>query len=246
MTNPLQIVVDRSSPIPLYFQVAEQIEAAINQGVLAPGEKVENEVTLAAELGLSRPTMRQAIQTLVNKGLVVRKRGVGTQVVQSKVRRSVGLTSLYDDLASANQDPRSDILRLERIVADEPARTALALNPGDKVWHLRRLRFIGEEPLAIMTNYIPTTVADLESFDLENGGLYGSLRQHGVHMQVARQRIGARRAEGDEARLLRQARGAPLLTMSRTSYDSAGRIVEYCNHVYRPDLYSFETTLVDR
>src|SRR6478672_2041744 len=81
-----EVVVNRSSPVPLYYQVAEQIERAILDGHLQPGDRIANEVSLADQLGLSRPTMRQAIQMLVDKGMLVRKRGVGTQVVQGRVR----------------------------------------------------------------------------------------------------------------------------------------------------------------
>jgi DNA-binding GntR family transcriptional regulator len=79
-------VVNRSSPVPLYFQIAEQIERAVQEGSLSPGERIANEVALADGLGLSRPTVRQAISTLVDKGLLVRKRGVGTQVVNAPIR----------------------------------------------------------------------------------------------------------------------------------------------------------------
>src|SRR6202035_931471 len=97
--------LDRSSPVPLYFQVAQQIEQAIERGDLGPGMKLENEIELADRFGLSRPTMRRAIQELVSKGLLVRKQGVGTQVVHGQVKRSVELTSLYDDLSRTNQKP---------------------------------------------------------------------------------------------------------------------------------------------
>jgi DNA-binding GntR family transcriptional regulator len=89
MTANLAIDLDRSSPVPLYFQVAEQIAEAIRRGDLAPGARLDNEILLADKLGLSRPTIRQAIQYLVDKGLLVRKRGVGTQVVHGQVKRSV-------------------------------------------------------------------------------------------------------------------------------------------------------------
>ena len=242
----LRIGIDRTSPVPLYFQVSEQIEAAIRSGALEPGEKIDNEVALASELGLSRPTMRQAIQTLVNKGLLTRRRGVGTVVVHSKIRRSVGLTSLFDDLAEADQHPRSLVLTLEETAPEETVAEELGLGAEDRVWFLRRLRLVGDEPLAVMSNYIPVKVADLTSFDLERDGLYASLRAIGVQMHVARQRIGARRALGDEPALLNQRRGDPLLTMNRTAYLPSGEAVEYSAHVYRPDLYSFETTLVEQ
>ena len=241
-----KITVDRTSRVPLYFQVAEQFERAILSGAIAPGEKINNEISLANALGLSRPTMRQAIQVLVDKGMLVRKRGVGTQVVRGKISRSVELTSLFDDLSAAGEKPRSDVLHLERIAATEAVAHELQVGVGDQVWSLERLRYIGEEPLALMHNFLPADIIDLTDIDLAATGLYASLRQSGILMRVARQRIGARRAETRDARLLGEKRGAPLLTMQRTTYDNAGRAVEYGNHAYRADLYAFELTLVDR
>src|ERR1044072_8995680 len=91
------VPLDRSSPVPLYFQLATQLEAAIDRGDLAAGARLDNEIELADRLRGARPTMRRAIQELVSKGLLVRKRGVGTQVVQGGLKRRVELTSLYGD-----------------------------------------------------------------------------------------------------------------------------------------------------
>lgn len=240
------IVINRSSPVPLYFQVAEQLERAIVDGELAPGDRIANEVALASELGLSRPTMRQAIQLLVDKGLLVRKRGVGTQVVHGQIRRPVELTSLHDDLQRAGQSPRTDVLAHGRVEADDAVSQELRLPAGSPVWSLERLRYIGEEPLALLHNYLPIDILDLDTVDLAANGLYESLRLAGVQLRVANQQIGARRAEAREARLLGERRGSPLLTMARTAFDNAGRAVEYGTHVYRPERYTFEVTLVDR
>src|SRR5689334_22867068 len=105
--------LDRASPIPLYFQVAQVLEAAILDGRLAPGTRFDNEVYLAKQLGLSRPTMRRAMQYLVDKGVLVRRRGIGTRVVQPKVRRQLGLSSLYEDLEVSGQRPSTVVLSLE-------------------------------------------------------------------------------------------------------------------------------------
>src|SRR3712207_5899329 len=105
--------IDRSSPTPLYFQLSQAIERAIAEGDLPAGSKLENEILLAQSYGLSRPTVRRAVQELVDKGLLVRKRGVGTQVIQPHVRRSVELTSLYDDLARGGEAPSTEVLSLE-------------------------------------------------------------------------------------------------------------------------------------
>jgi DNA-binding GntR family transcriptional regulator len=230
----------------LYFQVAEQFEQAILSGEIAPGERIDNEIALAKDLGLSRPTMRQAIQVLVDKGMLVRKRGVGTQVVHGKIRRSVELTSLFDDLSAAGQKPRTEVLAVGKVAAEEDVAHELQLKVGEDVWSLERLRYVGKQPLAVMHNFIPVDVVDLDAVDLATTGLYAHMRSSGILMRVARQRIGARGAGAEEAALLGEKKGAPLLTMARTAYDNAGRAVEYGRHAYRPDLYAFELTLVDR
>ncbi|MEN3359462.1 MAG: hypothetical protein V7637_3444 [Mycobacteriales bacterium] len=242
----LKIPVDRASPIPLYFQVAQQLEHAIEDGRLVPGSKLDNEVELAERLGLSRPTVRRAIQHLVEQGLLVRKRGVGTQVVHAKVRRSIELTSLYDDLVAAKQRPRTDVLTLS--VQPAPTTVAVTLGVPDSapVLTLERLRYAQDEPLALMRNFLPTDLIRLTRDELEQQGLYQLLRESGVHLRIASQTIGARAASAAEAKLLAERRGAPVLTMTRTTYDDTGRIVECARHLYRASVYSFQLTLLGR
>src|SRR5918998_3251968 len=147
--------IDRSSPTPLYFQLSQAFERAITDGSLPAGAKLENEILLAQRYGLSRPTVRRAVQELVDKGLLVRKRGVGTQVIQPHVRRSVELTSLYEDLARSGSSPTTAVLSLERVPAPADVAGELDLPEGEEVVVIRRLRSSGGEPLALMTNYLP-------------------------------------------------------------------------------------------
>ncbi len=242
---PLAVELDRSSPVPLYYQLAQAIEAAIRDGELAPGDRFENELALAKRLTLSRPTTRRAIQEVVDKGLLVRKRGVGTQVVQNPVHRRVELTSLFDDLVRAGQEPSTRLLEYSTGPADDEIATQLSLEAGQDIVTISRLRSANGEPLAVMTNYLPVELAP-EADQLERSGLYQSLRARGVHIRLARQRIGARPASRTEAKLLDEKVGAPLLTMNRTAFDDSGRAVEYGAHGYRASRYYFETTLVDR
>ncbi|GAB3277188.1 GntR family transcriptional regulator [Kineosporia babensis] len=244
MTGRPAFRIDRSSPVPRYFQLALLLEKAIVEGVLAPGDRLDTEVSIAQEVGLSRPTVRQAIQLLVDQGLLVRKRGVGTQVVHGQVRRSLELSSLHDDLVRGGQKPRTRVLSLTLAEADPETAGELSLEPGTKVWALERVRHVGPEPLAVMRNHVPTSVADLSRFDLEHHGLYSCLRQSGITLAVARQRISARRASSQEAGLLDEPRGAPLLAMRRTVLDNTGRPIELGRHGYRPSMYAFEATLV--
>jgi DNA-binding GntR family transcriptional regulator len=240
------IAVDRTSPVPLYFQVAQELQRLIASGEIEAGTRLDNEIVLADQLGVSRPTMRRAIQYLVERGLLVRKRGVGTQVVRTSVQRPLELSSLYDDLVLAGRQPRTTVLAVETGPAEDEVATALGIDSGSPVVHLQRLRLADDEPIALMTNYLPADLVDLTTGDLETRGLYELLRMAGVHIRIANQSIGARNATTAEARLLGETRGAALLTMTRTAYDDVGRAVEYGTHVYRGSRYAFSLTLVER
>lgn len=239
--------LDRSAgAAPLYVQIARRLEAAITAGDIAAGTRLENEVSMAERLGLSRPTIRQAIQDLVDKGLLVRRRGVGTQVLQRPVARAVDLTSLHEDLQKSGNAPATTVLSHRVEAADAEFAERLGVAVGSPTLHLRRLRLIGSTPLAILHNVLPEPFADITAAELVTAGLYETLRERGVVFSVAHQTIGARAAADDEADLLDITPGAPLLTMHRTPLDHSGQIIEWGDHCYRPDLYSFETTLVSR
>lgn len=238
--------VDRSGPIPLYFQVATRIEEAIRSGRLPAGSRLENELALSERLGLSRPTIRRAIQDVVDKGLLVRRRGIGTQVVHGEVTRQVELTSLHEDLVRSGRHPTTVLLLKEIVPADADIAVRLAVPEGSSTLHIRRLRSTENTPLAILENHLPADFVDLSTVDLTDYGLYQVLRARGTTMRVARERIGARKATEEEGSLLDIDCGAPVLTMKRTAYDDSGRSVEYGDHCYRPDLFSFEVTLVNK
>lgn len=238
--------IDRASPVPLYFQLASRMEHAISDGTLRPGARLENEIALADRLGLSRPTVRRAIQELVGKGLLVRRRGLGTQVVQRPLTRKVELTSLYDDLQQGSRHPATVLLSRAVIGADERIAEILSVPADSPILHIRRLRSADDVPLAILENFLPAEFVDISEEDLRARGLYQLLRSRGTTMSVARQRIGARSATLEESKLLEIKARGPLLTMDRTAFSNNGRAIEYGHHCYRPDLYSFETTLVNK
>jgi DNA-binding GntR family transcriptional regulator len=235
--------LDRTSPVPLYFQVAGRLEQLIESGQLPGGGRLENEVELADRLGVSRPTVRRAIQYLVERGVLVRKRGIGTQIVHPKVRRPVELSSLYDDLAKSGKEPTTKIRSLEVRPAPDHVADALGVPEGTEVTWMERLRFAGGEPLALMHNAVPVDVLRPRHDDLEARGLYELLRAAGYVPRMADQVVGARAATAAEARLLGDTRGAPVLTMTRTAWDAGGRAVEYGSHIYRASRYSFALTL---
>ncbi|WP_275092142.1 GntR family transcriptional regulator [Microbacterium sp. K24] len=241
-----QLLPTTTQPAPLWVRLSTGLEAAIASGALPTGARLENEVSISERLSLSRPTVRRAIQELVDKGLLVRRRGIGTQVVHGSVARQIDLTSLHDDLERSGRVPSTRVLDVTLANAAPEIAAQLGIAAEARVLKIRRVRFADAVPIAVLENYLPDAYADITAETLKAGGLYHALRDRGVTLRVARQRIGARRATVDEGQLLDIGRGAPVLTMDRTAYDSDGAAVEYGHHCYRPDLYGFEMTLVDR
>ena len=241
----LDIVLERNSPVPLYHQLAQSIEHAINTGALAPGDRLENELSLTSRLGLSRPTARQAIQELVKKGLLVRKRGVGTQVVRAQFRRDERLSSLNEDLAQAGRTPSTRVLEFSVGQLDPEIRDAVesAAVVGTEFIKIRRVRLADDVPLAVLTNYLPVRF-ELTRAELETKGLYACLRSQGVNLKIAHQQISARLMTENEAELLGVERPAACLTVERLAYDDVGQFVEFGHHVYQAEHYSIQSSLI--
>jgi GntR family transcriptional regulator len=237
--------LDHASPVPLYHQAARILEEAIEDGRLPRGTRLESELDLAEQLGISRPTMRAAIKQLVDKGLLIRRRGIGTTVAPRPVRRAVALTSLYDDLKREGREPRTRVLALEEAHCPPDVAEHLGLGPTAHVLRFERLRIAGSDPIALMYNVVPAGLLELERGDLERTGLYDVFRENGITPHVATQQVGARKAGAEEAELLEIEPGDPVLTMTRVAYDTGGRAIEYGSHRYPAESYWFEMMLVE-
>jgi GntR family transcriptional regulator len=245
VASQLDLRIDRTSPVPLYHQLAEQLRAAVASGQLQPGDPFENELALTARLGLSRPTVRRAIQELVDLGLLVRRRGLGTTVANRQVHRRAELTSLYDDLQRGGARPRTDVLSLgsER---NAQAAAALDLPAETELLAVVRLRHARGRPLALLHNWLPPQHADLTSDQLGREGLYAVLRQRGVRPVVAHQSISARPPTATERRHLQLKPSEPVLTMTRAAFDASGSPVEYGDHAYRAQDYTIDVMVDER
>jgi DNA-binding GntR family transcriptional regulator len=241
----VNVTIDRDSPVPLYHQLAEQLSAAVADGRLQPGDPFENELALTERLGLSRPTVRRAIQELVDQGLLIRRRGLGTRVANRKVHRRAELTSLYDDLRREGRQPTTTILSHE-LVTDERAAAALDLEPDTPVLLVVRLRTADETPIAFMHNWLPPAYSDITVEELESGGLYAALRTRGVRPVVAQQTIGARMPTPAERKHLGIRGHQPVLTMTRMAFDASGQAVEFGDHCYRADNYAIDIMVDER
>ena len=241
-----RIEIDRSSPVPLYFQISRRLEEAVDRGDLTPGERLPNEIEFAESLAISRPTMRRALDDLVEKGMLTRKKGVGTRVANAQVRRRVALTSLHDDLAAAGRHPQTQVLTFDAGCTDRHAARELGVAVDECLVYCERLRLADGRPLAILRNWLPARFNDIVAADLEAHGLYRLLGERNGRPSVAKQRITALPAGAAEAKLLGTKRNAPLISMQRTAFDGAGHAVEFADNLYRADLYAIEVTVYNR
>lgn len=239
----LPVFLDRDSPVPLYHQISEQLAAAIRTGDLHPGDSFEQEVSLSERLEVSRPTVRRAMADLVVRGLLVRRRGVGTMVAPEVTHRHNDLSSLHQDLVDAGRSPSTRLLTVERNCVEPRAARMLQLSPHTSLLYLERLRLVDGKPLAILRNWLPPLMANLPVADLEVRGLYDVMRRTGTKPAVAHQTLGSRPAIATERELLQIGRYEPILTMTRQAFDGDGRPIEFGDHCYRADRYRFDMTV---
>lgn len=241
ISDELLTQLDHFGPLPMWFQVAQILADAIAAGVIPVASQLESEARFAERLRISRPTMRRAMQELVDRGLVVRRRGIGTQVVRRTPPQS-GLTSLYGDLLAAGRTPSTTVVSVERVPADTAVAEALEVPDGAEVVQIERIRAADGVPVAVLVNWLPGRTPAPTADELKSRGLYELLRARRVELQYAEERISGRTASPREAALLQVGPGSQLLTMTRLVRDASFTVVEWGTHCWLPDRYVYATT----
>jgi GntR family transcriptional regulator len=226
---------------PLYERLQRVLHSAIEAGSLQPGGALPSERELAKLASLSRVTVRKAIAALVSKGLLTQRHGAGTFVSERIVKSFSTLTSFTDDLRARGLNPRSRFLdrSVGEVTPDEAM--ALGLSPGELVIRLYRLRFAGEEPLAIERSAVPHSI--LSDPLRVKSSLYEALERVGCRPRRALQRLRAITFDAEQSRLLSIPRGTAGLMIERRAFLDDGRAVEYTRSLYRGDAYDFVAEL---
>jgi GntR family transcriptional regulator len=229
---------------PLYLQLQRRLADAVAQGQLPPGAALPPERDMAAMTGLSRVTVRKAVQALVGAGLLVQRQGSGTFVAPrvEKLEQALSLlTSFTEDMARRGRAVESHWLA-RVIAAPSPEETmALGLRAGDRVARLARVRQSDGVPLAIERAAIAAT--DLPDPMIVETSLYAVLQERGLRPERAVQRITAANLGAQDAALLGVAEGAAALRIERIGYLPSGRVVEFTRSLYRGDAYDFVVEL---
>jgi GntR family transcriptional regulator len=205
-----------------------------------PGTALPPERDLAARLGVSRPTVRAAIEDLTRLGLLVRQQGRGTFTSPRKITQELsGKNTAAFAVPPAEGDWTSRVLSFRIAPAGAPRATRLKVSPADPVLRVVRLRLVDGEPMAIERIDLPAEVVPgLGPEDLERGNFYQLLRErYAVVVSDAIQSIEPTVANPDQADLLDVPVYAPVLLIERTTRDVDGLIVEYARSIYRGDRY---------
>lgn len=209
------MVLDSSSLVPLYAQLAEALRARIARERWAPGRKLPSEHELCAEFGVTRPTVRQALDMLVREGRIAKRRGLGTFVAEP--RPPVGLFALTGTTEAFRKQRMKLATRVLSVETVPECPLAGDVEAAGTMVRLERLRLVNRRPQLFERTWIAADlVPGLERFDFTDRSLYATLREHyGLRVAGGRQRFGAVTAENSIAKLLRIEPRSPLLRLAR-------------------------------
>lgn len=209
---------------PLYVQLMEELETSIRNGVYKPGDKIMTEAEMAREYGVSLITVRKAVGSLMEKGLLVRKQGKGTFVTKPKYSRNMKkLQSFTEMCEQMGVKPGAQVLENRLIMADKKVADRLGIEPGSNVVYISRLRLADGEPVQVEKSYFPLKYAFLLEEDLNNGSMFECLKEKaGAKVASSEKMIELCRATAEEAALMDVKKGDYLLFVKSTAYDENG------------------------
>ncbi len=240
--------VNRNSPIPYYVQVTEALRQSIEQGVWQPGEQIPGELELCRMFDVSRTVIRQTLRELIDQRLIVRQKGKGTFVAEPKIKEGLfqSLTGFYQDMVDQGYTPVSHVLKQAVVPASPTIAARLKIAPETPVLEIERLRFIQDEPIVLVTTYLPYLLcAKLLEEDLSHQSLYALLEKRcGLFIARGRRVLEAVSAEAYEAHLLNVQPGSPLIKLHSVSYLDNGTPIEVYHAFHRADRSRFEVELV--
>jgi GntR family transcriptional regulator len=240
-------VLERSNPLPLYYQLKEVLRQQIRAGHLAPHTAIPSEPELVARYHVSRATVRQALNELVNEGLLYRQHGKGTFVCEPRVQQTQSeLTSLTQDIRRRGKHPGGILLVSELIRGSESVRKRLELADEEQVIRLERLRTADEQPIALEIDYLPHPRASgiyKRAKEVADGSLYSLMAAEGLIPYLAEETFKGDGASAREAELLHMRPSEAGLRVSCTTFDSTGSPILYSELFCPGERYDFQVIL---
>ncbi len=234
--------MDRIDGIPHYVRIREEIRENLLSEKLKKGDRLPSEEELAAFYGVSRMTLRQGINDLIDEGLLYRRHGVGTFVSKNHLMRDHSRLNGFNQQPEPSSDEITEELLSASIVqAKAHVAKALGIEEGDESIRIITLRCIDGEPITIHDIYLPRVLfknVKLGDIDAAMSNLWEFYSTHGNVIKNGIQRLEARQAEGEIAEQLKLESGAPILYKERTLYAEDGTPIEFLYCYNRGDMYS--------
>jgi len=227
-------------------RIRQRVMQLIQQ--LPVGDAIPSERRLSSELGVSRLTLRAALDDLVREGYLVRRHGSGTFVGQPKIAQQLTLTSFSDDMKRRGMVPDSRTIGLENVHAGAQVGRALNVSPDARVFRVRRLRLADGEPMAVETLHVPVSLMPgLTPTQLEHASFYALLEErYGITIASGLQTIEPTVTDEEESDLLHVPLHSPAFLFERTTQTADRRIVEFVRSIYRGDRYRLVAELSQR
>lgn len=241
--------VNKESPLPLYYQVKEILLEMIDNGQLKPGDLIPPEREICDIQNVSRMTVNKSIMSLVNEGYLYREQGKGTFVSKPKESQQLQLKGFTQQMIEKGMKSNSTILSFE--INEATKKDIKMLNLQDeysRVFEIRRLRIINDEPFAIEVVWIPEQLCPgLTQEMLEGRSLYEIFNQkYKLTLKKAKQTIEPKILNEYETKLLNQNPNSLALMFKRVTYLENDIPIEYTKEIYRSDKYKYEIELTDK
>ncbi|XGI82197.1 GntR family transcriptional regulator [Enterobacter hormaechei] len=226
---------------PMYRQIADALREKINAGELKPGDALPTESSLQEAFNVSRVTVRQALKLLTEEQIVESIQGSGTYVKEERVNYDIyQLTGFYEKLADRNVDTHSDVSVFEVVKADERLAARLAINPDDKVWHVKRVRFIKQKPVNLEETWMPLAMfPDLTWEVMENSKYHYVEQIKKLVIDRSEQEVIPVMPSAEVVNALDIDAAKPVLEKISRGYLSDGRVFEYSRNIFKSDDYKF-------
>lgn len=231
--------IDKKSPIPVYYQLKNIISKMISDGTYTEGSLIPSERELGDTLGISRMTVRQALNNLVNEGILYREKGRGTFVSKSKIEQR-NIMSFSEIVAGRGMTPSTKVLYFQKEKAKDEIPGILGLEENQPVYNIKRLRLANNIPVSIEQAFIPEIhCPGLEKFDLTQS-LYRLIREEYRHsMSYVDNVIEASKADREEKELLGITNNVPVLRVTGVNYTESDLNLFYERSIYRSDEYKY-------
>lgn len=237
--NPL---TPQTKSLPIYVQIAEGLIDRIESGDLQTGQRLPPERELSKTLGVTRVTLRQALQLLSAEGLLERRQGSGNYIAEPKIERTTTrLTPFTMGMRQSGFAPGARVILLDNRPAKVSVAGRLQVAVTSELIYCHRIRLVNNQPIMVEKFYLPASFfPGFDSLDLENVSIFETLeKNYNVKVMRAEQSIEAVAASDYEAELLGICAGTPLLLERRVSFDQNNRPVEYAKDLYRGDRFKF-------